>query len=156
MVKGAYRDAVRRAKPFRERKKRGKACKDRPEVRRVAITYSDSQDWRLENGVIKLRTHRGWVKLHYRNHKQLHRYLYGGWRLASELRFKLLGRRIAVYPTFAKDFDVNYNPRNVAAVDVNETTLLSLSLGAVLLQMSIGLRPALVGLLSPTLRGGRE
>jgi hypothetical protein len=119
VVKGAYRDAVRRAKSFRERKKRGKACKDRPEVRRVAITYSDSQDWRLENGVIKLRTHRGWVELHYRNHKQLHRYLYGGWRLASESRFKLLGRRIAVYLTFSRDFDVNYNPRNVVAVDVN-------------------------------------
>ena len=123
VIKGAYRDVARRAKSFRERMKRGKAYKDKPEVRRVTITYSDSQDWRLEDGVIKLRTHRGWVELHYRNHKQLHRYLYGGWRLASELRFKLLGRKIAVYLIFAKDFDVNYNPRNVVAVDVNENNV---------------------------------
>jgi IS605 OrfB family transposase len=123
VIKGAYRDAVRRAKSFRERKKRGKVCKDKPEVRRVTITYSDSQDWRLEGGVIKLRTHRGWLGLHYRSHKQLHRYLCGGWRLASELRFKLLGRKIVVYLTFAKDFDVNYNPRNVVAVDVNENNV---------------------------------
>jgi IS605 OrfB family transposase len=123
VIKGAYRDAVRRAKSFRERKKRGKVCKDKPEVRRVTITYSDSQDWRLEGGVIKIRTHRGWLKLHYRSHKQLHRYLYGGWRLASELRFKLLGRKIVAYLTFAKDFDVNYDPRNVVAVDVNENNV---------------------------------
>jgi IS605 OrfB family transposase len=123
VIKGAYRDAVRRAKSFRERKKKGKAYKDSPEVRRVTITYSDSQDWRLEGGVIKLKTHRGWVVLHYRDHKQLHRYLYGGWRLPSELRFKLLGRKIVMYLTFAKDFDVNYNPRNVVAVDVNENNV---------------------------------
>jgi len=123
VIKGAYRDATRRAKSFRERKKKGKAYKDKPEVKRVTITYSDSQDWRLEDGVIKLRTHRGWVELHYRNHKQLHRYLYGGWKLASELRFKILGRKIIVYLTFTKSFDVNYNPGNVVAVDVNENNV---------------------------------
>jgi IS605 OrfB family transposase len=63
------------------------------------------------------------LRLHYRSHKQLHRYLCGGWKLASELRFKLLGRKIVVYLTFAKDFDVNYNPRNVVAVDVNENNV---------------------------------
>jgi len=123
VIKGAYRDATRRAKSFREAKKKGRAYKDKPEVRRVTITYSDSQDWRLEDGAIELRTHRGWVELHYRNHKQLRKYLYSGWRLASELRFKLLGRKIAVYLTFAKDFDVNCNPRNVVAVDVNENNV---------------------------------
>jgi putative transposase len=120
VVKGAYRDAVRRAKSFRERKKKGKAYKDKPEVRRVTITYSDSQDWRLEDGVIKLKTHRGWVELHYRNHKQLHRYLYGGWRLASELKLKILGRKIVVYLSFTREFEVGYDLRNVVAVDVNE------------------------------------
>jgi hypothetical protein len=54
VIKGAYRDAAGRAKSFRERKKRGKVYTDRPEVRRVTITYSDSQDWRLEDEVIKL------------------------------------------------------------------------------------------------------
>jgi hypothetical protein len=123
VIKGAYRDAVRRARSFRERKKKGKVYKDKPEVRRVAITYSDSQDWGLEDGSIKLRTHRGWVELHYRNHKQLHRYLYGGWRLASELRFKVLGRRVVVYLSFTREFEVGYDPRNVVAVDVNENNV---------------------------------
>jgi IS605 OrfB family transposase len=123
VIKGAYRDATRRAKSFRERKKRGKVYKDKPEVRRVAITYSDSQDWRLEGGVIKLRTHRGWVELRYRNHKQLHRYLYGGWRLASELRFKTLGRKVVAYLTFTREFEIGYDPRNVVAVDVNENNV---------------------------------
>jgi IS605 OrfB family transposase len=89
----------------------------------VTITYSDSQDWRIEDGVIKLKTHRGWVELHYKNHKQLHKYLYGGWRLASELRFKILGRKIVVYLSFTREFEVSYNPKNVVAVDVNENNV---------------------------------
>jgi hypothetical protein len=44
VIKGAYRDAVRRARSFRERGMKGRAYRDRPEVRRVTITYSDSQD----------------------------------------------------------------------------------------------------------------
>ena len=123
VIKGAYRDAVRRAKSFRELKKKGRAYTDKPEIRRVTITYSDSQDWRIEDGVIKLRTHAGWVELHYRNHKQLHRYLYGGWKLAEELRFKLTGRRVVVYLTLTKYFEVVCEPRNVVAVDVNENNI---------------------------------
>jgi len=123
VIKGAYRDAVRRAKSFRERKRKGRAYKDMPEVRRVTITYSDSQDWGLEDGFIKLRTHRGWVELHYRNHRQLHRYLYSGWRLASELRFKILDRKVVTYLSFTREFEVGYNPRNVVALDVNENNV---------------------------------
>jgi putative transposase len=44
VIKGAYRDAVRRAKSFRERLKKGKAYTSKPEVRRVTIVYSDNQD----------------------------------------------------------------------------------------------------------------
>jgi len=123
VIKGAYRDAVRRAKSFRERMKRGKVYKDKPEVRRVTITYSDSQDWRLEDGVIKLRTHMGWVELRYRNHKQLCRYLYSGWRLANELRFKILGKKVVMYLSFTREFEVGYDLRNVVAVDVNENNV---------------------------------
>jgi transposase, IS605 OrfB family, central region len=123
VIKGAYRDAVRRAKSFRELKKKGRAYTDRPEVRRVTVTYSDSQDWKVENGVIKLRTHAGWIELHYRNHRQLHRYLYGGWKLAEELKFKLIGRRVVVYLTFVKHFEVEYDPGNAVAVDVNENNV---------------------------------
>jgi len=120
VVKGAYRDAVRRAKSFRELKKRGRTYSEKPEVKRVTITYSDSQDWRLEDGVIKLRTHEGWVELCYKAHKQLRRYVYGGWRLASELKLRIAGKKILAYLTFTKGFEVAYEPQNVVAVDMNE------------------------------------
>jgi IS605 OrfB family transposase len=123
VIKGAYRDAVRRAKSFRERKKKGKVHKDKPEVKRVTITYSDSQDWRLEDGFVKIRVRSGWVELHYRNHKQLHRYLCSGWRPASELRFKILGRKVVMYLSFTREFEVGYDLRNVVAVDVNENNV---------------------------------
>ena len=92
IIKGCYRDAVRRAKSFRELKKRGVIKTDKPVVKRITITYSDSQDWRLRDGAIEVRTHKGWVKMHYRGHKQLLGYLYNGWKLSSELRLKLNGR----------------------------------------------------------------
>jgi len=123
VIKGAYRDAARRAKSFRERKKKGKAYKDKPEVKRVTITYSDSQDWRLEDGFVKIRVRSGWVELHYRNHKQFHRYLCSGWRLASELRFKILGRKVVMYLSFTREFEIGYDLRNVVAVDVNENNV---------------------------------
>jgi len=123
VIKGCYRDAVRRAKSFRELKKRGIAKTDKPVVRKVTVVYSDSQDWRLQDGVIEVRTHRGWVRIHYRNHKQLHRYLYNGWRLSSELRFKLNGRKIIIYLTFTRNFKVVYNPSNVITVDINENNV---------------------------------
>jgi len=123
VVKGAYRDAVRRAKSFRELKKRGRAYTERPEVRRVTITYSDSQDWRMENGVVKLRAHEGWVELYYKAHKQLRKYVYSDWRLANELKLRIAGRRIIAYLTFTKGFEVAYEPKNVVAVDVNENNV---------------------------------
>jgi IS605 OrfB family transposase len=86
----------------------------------VTITYSDSQDWRLEDGIIKLRTHEGWVQLHYKNHKLLRKYVYGGWKIASELKLRIAGRKILAYLTFTKGFEIAYEPQNVVAVDVNE------------------------------------
>jgi len=50
----------------------------------------------------------GWVELHYRNNRLLHRYLYSGWKLAEELKLKLSGRKIVVYLTFTKSFEVEY------------------------------------------------
>jgi len=123
LIKGAYRDAVRRAKLFRAAKKRGRAYTEAPEVRRVALTFSDAQDWRLEGGALKLRIGWGWVELRCSGHKQLHRYLYGGWRLAEELRLKRIGKRWIAYLTFKRDFDVSPDPRNVVAVDVNENNI---------------------------------
>jgi len=123
IVKGCYRDAARRGKSFRELKEKGIAKTDRPVVRNITITLSDSQDWRLGEGVIRVRTHRGWIHLHYRGHRQLYRYLYNGWKLAEELRLKLVNGKISVYLTFRKNFEVVYNPRNVVAVDVNENNV---------------------------------
>jgi putative transposase len=124
VIKGAYRDAVRRAKSFRERLKKGRAYTRKPEVRRVTIVYSDNQDWRIENGCLKIRTRRGWVELKYRNNRQLLRYLYGGWIPASELKLKTGGgRRVLVYITFVKVYTVFYDKKNVIAVDGNENNI---------------------------------
>jgi len=123
IVKGCYRDAARRAKSFRELQEKGMAKTSKPEVRKVTITLSDSQDWRLEDGAIKVRTHKGWIELRYRNHRQLHRYLYSDWKLSEELRLKLVSGKVLVYLTFRKDFEVEHNPRNVVAVDVNENNV---------------------------------
>jgi len=124
VIKGAYRDAVRRAKSFRERLKKGKAHTSKPEVRRVTIVYSDNQDWKIESGSLKVRTHRGWVELKYRNNRQLHRYMYGGWIPSSELKLKTDGgRRVLAYITFVKVYTVFYDKKNVIAVDVNENNI---------------------------------
>jgi IS605 OrfB family transposase len=126
VIKGAYRDATRRAKSFRERLKKGKAYTRKPKIRRVTIVYSDNQDWKIENGCLslKIRTHRGWVELRYANNRQLLRYLYGGWIPASELKLKTDGsRRVLAYITFIKVYTVFYDKTNVIAVDVNENNI---------------------------------
>jgi len=92
----------------------------RPEIGNVTIHYSDSQDWRLEEGVIRVRTHIGWVELHYRGDKHLWGYLYGGWELSKELRIKVADGRITAYLAFEKVVEVGYDPDNVVAVDINE------------------------------------
>ena len=76
VIKGAYRDAVRRARSFKKKKRKGETEKDKPVIRSVTLIYSDSQDWRLREGTIEVKTHRGWIRIVYRNHRQLHRYLY--------------------------------------------------------------------------------
>jgi len=43
----------------------------------------------LREGAIEVRTHRGWIRIGYRNNKQLHRYLYNNWKPSSELKLKL-------------------------------------------------------------------
>jgi hypothetical protein len=91
LIKGAYRDAVRRAMSFRAAKRRGKAYTEAPEVRNVTLVFADMQDWKLEGGALKLRIGRWWVELRCSGHKQLYRYLYGGWRLAEELKLKRRG-----------------------------------------------------------------
>ena len=44
VIKGSYRDAVRKARAFRELLKKGRAYTSKPKVRRVKIVYSDDKD----------------------------------------------------------------------------------------------------------------
>jgi len=95
----------------------------RPEVNSITIHYADPQDWRLENGAIKIRTHRGWVELKYRGNKHLWRYLYRGWIPSRELKIKVRDGKTIAYLTLEKNFDIEYNPDNVVAVDINENNV---------------------------------
>jgi IS605 OrfB family transposase len=123
IIKGCYRDAIRRARSFKKRKRKGETEKDKPEIRSITITYSDSQDWRLREGYVEVRTHRGWIRIGYRNNKQLHRYLYNNWKPSSELKLKLSNGKILVYLTLTKEFEISYNPDNSVAVDMNENNV---------------------------------
>ena len=58
VIKGAYRDAVRMAKAFRELLKKGRAYTGKPEVRMVEIVYPDNQDWGSRISIMP-RIHRG-------------------------------------------------------------------------------------------------
>jgi len=92
----------------------------RPEIRNITIHYSDSQDWRLEDGVIRVRTHIGWAELHYRGDKHFWGYLYGGWELSKELKIKIFEGKIMAYLAFERIAEVGYDPDNIVAVDINE------------------------------------
>jgi putative transposase len=87
------------------------------------LIYSDSQDWRLREGYVEIRTHKGWNRIGYRNHRQLHRYLYNNWKPSSELKLKLTDGKILVYLTLTKEFEISYNPDNSIAVDINENNV---------------------------------
>jgi len=86
-------------------KRKGKAKTDKPAVRKVTITFSDSQDWKLENGAIWIKSDvikDEWLELKYRDTKLLHRYLYhyDDWVLAKELKIKLVDGRIFCFLNF--------------------------------------------------------
>jgi putative transposase len=123
LAKGAIADAARRAKSFLKLRKQGRAYTDKPEVRKVTITYPDDQDWELQGDTILLKTHRGWLEIPLRIHKHYIRYRYGGWWLGRELRFKLARRKIVFYLTFERDFTIAYDQSNIVAVDVNENNV---------------------------------
>jgi len=126
VIKGAYRDALKRVKSFKELKMKGKAKTDRPAVKRVTITFSDSQDRKLENGVISIKSNiikSDWLELKYRCTKLLHRYLYhDGWVLAEELKIKVVDGKIFCFLTFKKEVELKEG-KNVLAVDANENNV---------------------------------
>ena len=123
LVKGAIADALRRAKSFLALKRKGKAYTDKPEVKQVTITYNDDQDWKFKGDAILLKTHKGWIEIPLRVHRYLRKHLEEGWKLAKELKFKLVGRKAVFYLVFQKEFEVQYNEKNVVAVDVNESNV---------------------------------
>jgi len=125
VIKGSYRDALKRVKSFEELKMKGIAKTDKPTVRRVTIIFSDSQDWKLENGAIWIKSDAvkdEWLELKYRDTKLLRRYLYYDWSLAEELKIKLVDGRIFCFITFKKEVEVKES-KNVLAVDVNENNV---------------------------------
>jgi IS605 OrfB family transposase len=123
IIKGCYRDAIRRARSFKKLKKKGQAERDRPVIRSITLIYSDSQDWRLREGYVEVRTHRGWNRIGYRNNEHPHRYLYNNWKPSSELKLKLTDGKILVYLTLTKEFEISYNPDKAVAVDMNENNV---------------------------------
>jgi len=126
VIKGSYRDVLKSVKSFKESKRKGKAKTDKPAVKRVTITFSDSQDWKLENGAIWIRSNMikdEWLELKYGDTKLLHRFLYhDGWELAEELKIKLVGGKIFCFLTFKKEVELKES-KNVLAVDVNESNV---------------------------------
>jgi transposase len=123
LLRDSIENALRRARSFKKLKKKGQAGRDRPGMRSVILIYSDSQDWRLREGAIEVRTHRGWNRIAYRNNKQLHRYLYNNWKPSSELKLKLTDGKILVYLTLAREFEVYYSPDNAVTVYINENNI---------------------------------
>ena len=123
VIEGAYVAAGRIVKSFRERRKRGLAKKDRPEYRKVVIVYPNKVNWRFGRVSVSVLTHRGWVEIPLRVTKQLARYLYGGWRVAEELRLRLVGRKAIVWLTFEKDVEVVTREGNYLSLDINENNV---------------------------------
>jgi transposase len=123
LLRDSIENALRRARSSRKLKKKGQAERDRPGMRSVTLIYSDSQDWRLKEGYVELRTHRGWNRIAYRSNKHLHRYLYNNWKPSSELKLKLTDGKILVYLALTREFEIYYNPDNSVAVDINENNI---------------------------------
>jgi len=76
VIKGSYRDVLRRVRSFKKLKRKGIAKTDKPMVKKVTITFPDSQDWELRDGAIWIKsdeTKDEWLELKYRDTKLLHR-----------------------------------------------------------------------------------
>ncbi|MCD6095954.1 MAG: transposase [Thermoprotei archaeon] len=120
----ACQDASTRAKSFLKLKKLGLAEREYPEIRSVSI-WLDDHLWK-PSGLISIRiaTHKGWVTVEFKPHKQYWRYINRGWMLASEAKIKLdkRNRQFIIYLTFVKEVE-EYKPKGYLAVDVNENNV---------------------------------
>ncbi|BAB66123.1 IS200/IS605 family accessory protein TnpB-related protein [Sulfurisphaera tokodaii] len=123
VIEGAYIVAGRIVKSFRERRKKGLTKKDKPEYKKVVVIYPNKINWRFNKLSVSVLTHKGWVEIPLRITKQLIRYLYEGWRVAEELKLRLIGRKVVIWLTFEKEEEVNVKEGNYLSIDVNENNV---------------------------------
>jgi len=120
----ACQDAAARAESFLKLKEEGLAKSELPKVRRITI-WLDDHLWK-SNGYTstKIATHKGWIPVEVKPHKQYWRYVNRGWRLASEAKIKLdrRSRQLIIYLSFFKDIE-EYEPKGFISVDVNENNV---------------------------------
>jgi len=118
----ACQDASTRIKSFAKLKKRGLAKSERPEVNRITIWLDDHLWKRVGYTTILVSTHKGWVPVELRPHKQFWEYVNSEWALRAQPKMRLdyKRRRLLVYLVFTKSVSVNEEVKNVVSVDVNE------------------------------------
>ena len=120
----ACQDSSARVKSFLRLKKLGLAERDYPEVRRISI-WLDDHLWKPDGLIsIKIATHKGWILVEFKPHKQCWKYINRGWRLSSEVKVKLdkRNRQLVIYLTFVKEVE-EYKPTGYLPVDVNENNV---------------------------------
>ena len=116
----ACEDASERLDSFEKMKRRGRAYTNRPEVRRMTV-HLDDHLWKFGLNKISIAVKGGRVSLEPIFHKLFWRYYNGGWKIASESRFKLLkGNVVELYIVFKKDDPKPYTPQGFIPVDLNE------------------------------------
>ena len=116
----ACEDASERLDSFEKMRRRGRAYTNRPEVRRVTV-HLDDHLWKFSLDKITIAVKGGRVALEPKFHRLFWRYYNGGWRIASEARFKLLkGNVVELYIVFKKDDPKPYTPQGFIPVDLNE------------------------------------
>ena len=120
----ACQDTSTRVKSFLRLKKLGLTERDYPEIRRVSI-WLDDHLWRPSGLTsIKIATHRGWVIVEFKPHRQYWKYINRGWKLASEAKIKLnkKNRQLTIYLTFIKELE-EHKPRGYLPIDINENNV---------------------------------
>jgi putative transposase len=119
----ACQDASTRIKSFNKLKKRGLAKSERPEVNRIAIWLDDHLWKRVGYTTILVSTHKGWVPVELRPHKQFWEYVNSEWTLRAQPKMRLdyKRKRLLVYLVFTKAVNIDEEKaENVVSVDVNE------------------------------------
>ena len=119
----AIRDASQRIKSFKKLKKKGIAETHKPVIRSWSVGC-DNQLWKLTLEGVRIATHKGWINVSVQFHKLFWKYYNSGWTLRSSARWRLVGNRLYVYVTFAKEVGTNHvASENIYGVDINENNV---------------------------------